>query len=59
MAKKMTRMLKPKDVAEMLRVTRKTVVQWARDGELPAVKVGRFWRFYEDEILREINTRRT
>lgn len=33
------------DAAELLRVCEKTVLKLARDGEIPAVRIGRQWRF--------------
>lgn len=43
-------LLKPEKVAEMLGIRRKTVVLWAREERLPAVRVGRFYRFRPAEI---------
>ncbi len=39
------RLLTPAQVAERLRLHPKTVARMARDGRLPAVKVGTGWRF--------------
>ena len=41
------RLLTPDEAAEMLAVPRSTVLAMARGGGLPAVKVGRVWRFPE------------
>ena len=38
------------DVAEYLRVKPSTVYEWAGNGKLPAVKVGRLWRFHRGQI---------
>lgn len=38
------------EVAEFLRVRPSTVYDWAKDGKIPASKVGRLWRFHRDEI---------
>jgi len=36
-------------VADELKVTRRTVYNWVRSGELPATKIGRTWRVsYQD-----------
>jgi excisionase family DNA binding protein/YgiT-type zinc finger domain-containing protein len=39
------------EVADLLRVSTQTVYNLARSGKLPAVKIGREWRFRRDEIL--------
>lgn len=39
------------EVADLLRVSSQTVYSLARAGRLPAVKVGREWRFRRDELL--------
>ena len=39
------RLLTSKEVAALLGFSEWTVRKWAREGELPAVKVGRAWRF--------------
>ena len=38
------------EVAELLRVNEATVYRMARDGGLPAVKVGRQWRFEKKRL---------
>ena len=38
------------EVAEYLRVKRSTVYKWAKDGKIPAAKVGRLWRFDRGQI---------
>jgi excisionase family DNA binding protein len=43
--------LTAKEAASLLRVSSKTVLKLARDGELPAQKVGRSWRFCRAELL--------
>ncbi len=32
------------EVAKLLRVRAETVYEWCRDGELLAIRVGRYWR---------------
>jgi len=44
------RLLTPAQAAERLRLHPKTVVRMARDGRLPAVKVGTGWRFHADQL---------
>lgn len=39
-----------REVAEFLRVPLSTVMQWARDGKIPARKLGRRWLFLRSEI---------
>ncbi len=40
------------EVAEYLRVKVTTVYEWAKEGKIPAAKVGRLWRFDGGEIDR-------
>lgn len=44
------RLLTPDQVAEILCVTEHWVRQKAREGEIPAVKLGRYWRFSRPAI---------
>lgn len=46
----MARLLTTRDVQELIRVDRSTIYRMAEDGRIPAVKVGRQWRFPEDQI---------
>lgn len=39
------------EAATLLKVSSKTVLKLARDGELPAQKVGRAWRFCRSELV--------
>ena len=50
-------MLTIKKVAEILSVTERTVYFWAKEGEIPAYKVGNSWRFREDEIREWLESR--
>jgi excisionase family DNA binding protein len=34
----------PEEIASRLKVTRRTVYQWLKDGHLQAMKVGKGWR---------------
>ena len=43
-------MLTPPEVAEYFKVPLKTVWRWFRNGTLPAVKVGRYWRIRRDTL---------
>lgn len=44
------------EVAGLLRVSNQTVYNLARSGQLPAVKVGREWRFRRDEVLAALSS---
>ena len=46
----MTEMLTAKDIQELLQVDRSTIYRMAEAGQLPAIKVGRQWRFPADRI---------
>jgi excisionase family DNA binding protein len=48
---KVPRLLDAKEVAPWLGVHENQVYLWAQQGVLPAIRVGRKWRFAEDEIL--------
>jgi excisionase family DNA binding protein len=52
-----TRFLTPEEVAVRLRVSPAVVLRLVRRGELPALRVGRFWRVDEDEFRRWIRRR--
>jgi len=56
--KKGEQLLKPEQVATLLNVARKTVVNMAREGRLPHVRVGRYYRFDVAEIDRWIERNR-
>ena len=43
-------MLTPREVAEYLRVPIETVWHWCREGTLPAVKIGKYWRIPREEL---------
>lgn len=44
------RLMTVEEVSDYLRVKRSTVYEWARSGRIPAVKVGRLWRFETEKI---------
>ena len=46
--------LTAEEAADFLRVSTKTVLKLARDGDLPAQKVGRAWRFCRSELLSHV-----
>ena len=41
-----------KQVAEMLQVHHRTVLEWLRNGKLNGIKMGRLWRIPESELNR-------
>ena len=45
------RMLTTEQVAKWLGIAPRTVCTWAECNQLPAVKVGRQWRFHRQELL--------
>lgn len=47
----MTTYLTAKDLQDLIRVDKSTIYRMAEAGRLPAVKVGRQWRFPEHEVL--------
>ena len=47
----MTTLLTTRDVQEMMRVDKSTIYRMAEAGRIPAIKVGRQWRFPEDQLL--------
>lgn len=42
--------LTAKQVADYLQVKPLTIYQWAREGKIPAIKIGRIWRFKKEAI---------
>ncbi|MCR5606902.1 MAG: PTS sugar transporter subunit IIA [Treponema sp.] len=45
------------EVAKYLRVSDRTVYDWAQNGEIPAGKIGTVWRFKKTEIEKWVNER--
>lgn len=45
------------EVAHYLRVSERTVYDWAQKGEIPSGKIGTVWRFKKSEIERWVNER--
>jgi len=43
-------LLNVREVADFLRVNATTIYTWARQGQLPAIKVGRSWRFRQSDL---------
>ncbi len=45
------------EVARYLRVSERTVYDWAQKGEIPAGKIGTVWRFKKQEVENWVNAR--
>jgi PTS system nitrogen regulatory IIA component len=45
------------EVAQYLRVSERTVYEWAQKGEIPAGKLGTTWRFKRSEVERWVDRR--
>lgn len=48
------RFLTPEEVADMLRVSPRTVNRWLNQGKLPGVKIGSRWRIEREDFERFI-----
>jgi len=44
------KLLRPEEVAELLGVSRRTIVRWLKEGRLKGVRVGRLWRVREEDL---------
>lgn len=49
-----TDVLTVEEVAELLKIPRSSVYKLAQEGRIPALKVGRHWRFYRPVLLQWI-----
>jgi excisionase family DNA binding protein len=49
--------LTSEEASALLKVSNKTILKLARDGELPGQKVGRAWRFCRSELLAYVARR--
>jgi excisionase family DNA binding protein len=49
----------PKEVAQRLKVSRKSIYRWLESGDLRAVKFGRDYRIMESDLEDFIRERRT
>jgi PTS system nitrogen regulatory IIA component len=43
------------EVAELVRVSERTVYDWAKKGEIPCGKLGSIWRFKRSDVTRWVN----
>jgi excisionase family DNA binding protein len=46
------RLLTPEEVATMLRTSRVSIIHQSRAGKIPAIKLGKVWRFRRSTINR-------
>lgn len=44
------------EVAEILKVTKRTLYTYVKEGKLPAVKMGKYWRVSQDTLEAFIST---
>ncbi len=49
--------LTAEEAAELLKVSKKTVLRHAREGGIPGAKLGRVWRFSRRELLDLVTAR--
>ncbi len=52
----MQNLLSARQVQDVLHIDRSTVYRMAEDGRLPAIRVGKQWRFPADEIYRVVSS---
>ncbi len=48
-----------KETAEYLNVNISTIYMWSQKGQMPAMKMGKMWRYRRSEIDAWLNERRT
>jgi excisionase family DNA binding protein len=44
-------LLTPEEAARWLRISKRTLYEYMRSGELPAIKIGPQWRIDTDELV--------
>ena len=44
------------ETAQLLKVSKKTLLRHPRDGDVPGAKLGRVWRFRRSELLDLLTT---
>jgi len=47
----MQQLLTPEEIAEVLQVKLSTIYKWTHEGFIPRIKVGKFVRFRESEVM--------
>jgi PTS system nitrogen regulatory IIA component len=53
------RLMSVQEMAEYLNVNISTVYMWSQKGQMPAMKIGKMWRYRRSEIDAWLNSRRT
>ena len=48
------KILTTREIAAMLKLEEAAICKMAASGELPGIKIGKFWRFVQSEVLRRI-----
>lgn len=51
-----TKILTPKELAELLKVQVSWIYEQTRKGTIPCVKLGKYYRFHLDEVLAHYKT---
>jgi excisionase family DNA binding protein len=55
----MSGLITPDEAAEVLQLSRRWVIEAAARGELPGLKLGRWWRFDREDLDDWINRQRS
>ncbi len=50
-------LLDPRETAGLLKVNRATLLRMARSGALPAIKIGKLWRFRKSQLDEWLRSR--
>ena len=53
----MDRLLTPEQIAEYIGVKKSTIYQWTHIGYIPDIKIGRFVRFKENDVIKWLETK--
>jgi excisionase family DNA binding protein len=48
--------LTPEAAAALLKVTPDTIREWTRAGKIPAVRIGRLWRFSDEQLRTHVRS---
>ena len=51
----MEELLTPEDLVKSLKVEMATLYRWARQGVIPGMKIGKYWRFRESDVEAALN----
>ena len=54
----MNRLLTIDETKRYLRVKKSTIYSWANKGKIPAIKIGKFWRFKKEDIDKWLEEKR-